>query len=510
VSNPLFVRNSARPWSVDATAMDVPPTELDVLPWAIAFAQMRDLEAGGIANADEQRQVGHYWLRAPELAPSVAQATTIGDTIEAIRAFAEGIRSGREKTQDGRAFTDVVHVGIGGSALGPQLVIDALQAAGTGLKVHFLDNTDPAGIARVLDGVGDRLETSIGVVVSKSGGTPETRNGMVLLTEALRARKLDPGPHLVAITGEASQLDVHAVKNGWRRRFPMWDWVGGRTSVLSAVGLLTAELAGIDTGAMLAGARDMDEWTRAEDWRSNPAALLAGTWHRVGNGKGDRAMVVLPYNDRLVLLSRYLQQLVMESLGKKHDRRGNVVHQGIVVYGNKGSTDQHAYVQQLRDGRNDFFANFVQVLEDGNGSQTLVDGKFNAGDYLQGFLLGTRKALHDSGRPSVLITVPHVDGYVLGGLIALYERAVGLYASLIDINAYHQPGVEAGKKAAADVLALQERVLAAAIAEPGTAEAVAERVGADPSDVTHLLDRLVATRRLAREGDAYRAHKAWD
>merc|ERR1711991_878785 len=123
-------------------------------------------------------------------------------------------------------------------------------------------------------------------------------------------------------------------------------------------------LIGSDIREFLGGAAQMDEATRVPELRRNPAALMAASWFVAGDGKGKRDMVVLPYRDRLEVFSRYLQQLVMESLGKRLDRDGNVVHQGIAVYGNKGSTDQHAYVQQLRDGVDNFFATFIECLED--------------------------------------------------------------------------------------------------------------------------------------------------
>jgi glucose-6-phosphate isomerase len=280
----------------------------------------------------------------------------------------------------------------------------------------------------------------------------------------------------------------------------MWDWVGGRTSITSAVGLLPAALAGIDTEAFLRGAREMDAWTRQEGWRTNPAALLAGGWYLVGDGRGDRQMVVLPYSDRLVLLSRYLQQVVMESIGKRLDLSGREVHQGLVVYGNKGSTDQHAYVQQLRDGRSDFFAQFVEVLTDGVGSQAEVAPGATAGDFLQGFLLGTRRALSEEGRLSMVLTVPEVSASELGAVVALFERAVGLYAEIIGVNAYHQPGVEAGKRAAAAMLGLAGRIRALVDAEPRTAAAIARELDADPSDVFHLLERQAALGRIERVG----------
>jgi glucose-6-phosphate isomerase len=170
-------------------------------------------------------------------------------------------------------------------------------------------------------------------------------------------------------------------------------------------------------------------------------------------------MVVIPYKDRLELLSKYLQQLIMESLGKEKDLAGRVVNQGITVLGNKGSTDQHSYIQQLRDGLNDFFLTFVEVLLDQHGKPLTVEDQFTSGDYLSGFLLGTRHAMQENGRETLTITVKEVNPATVGILIALYERAVGLYAALVGINAYHQPGVESGKKAATRVLKIQQQVV---------------------------------------------------
>jgi glucose-6-phosphate isomerase len=215
-------------------------------------------------------------------------------------------------------------------------------------------------------------------------------------------------------------------------------------------------LIGCDIRDFLAGASQMDAATREADLRRNPAALMAASWYVAGAGRGQRDMVVLPYRDRLEVFSRYLQQLVMESLGKRLDRNGDVVHQGIAVYGNKGSTDQHAYVQQLRDGVDNFFATFIEVLKDVSDIP-VIDGEC-PGDFLDGFLQGTRSALTEGGRQSMTISMRCFDARRLGALIALFERAVGLYGELVNINAYHQPGVEAGKKAAAAILGLQGRV----------------------------------------------------
>ena len=282
----------------------------------------------------------------------------------------------------------------------------------------------------------------------------------------------------------------------------MFDWVGGRTSEMSAVGLVPADLQGLDMDALLAGAALCDEATRVRDARKNPAMLLALAWYHATNGKGEKDMVVLPYKDRLVLLSRYLQQLVMESLGKRLDLDGKRVDQGIAVYGNKGSTDQHAYVQQLRDGVNNFFAVLVRVLEDG-GTGSEVEPGVTPGDYLHGFLLGTRAALFENDRQSVTITVQRADAQTVGALIALFERAVGFYAILVNINAYHQPGVEAGKKAAAAVLEVQAAALKALSDKPQTAEQLAAAAGhADATETLYLvLEHLAANGRATASAD---------
>jgi glucose-6-phosphate isomerase len=230
----------------------------------------------------------------------------------------------------------------------------------------------------------------------------------------------------------------------------MWDWVGGRTSELSAVGLLPAALQGFDVDSLLAGARACDEVTRQNSVRKNAAALLALAWFHEGDGKGEKNMVVIPYKDRLELLARYLQQLIMESLGKQRDSAGTVVNPGLSVFGNKWSTYQHYYIQQLRYVLSDFFVTFVEVLAD-QENVVFVESDVTSGDYLHGFFLGTRQAIANGERTSVTITIQKVSAFSVGVLITLFERAVGLYASLISINAYHQPGVEAGKRAAAAV-----------------------------------------------------------
>jgi glucose-6-phosphate isomerase len=475
-----------------------------------AFAAMTALEKGAIANPDENRMVGHYWLRAPQLAPTPELGNEISSTLAAIKDFSAKVHSGAIAGPKGK-FKHLLVVGIGGSALGPQLVNHALgNPRKDKLEVHFFDNTDPDGIDYVLAQIRGQLAKTLVVVISKSGGTVETRNGQLEAAAAFQAAGLDFAKHFVAVTGAGSKLEKTAIEQNWLARFPMWDWVGGRTSELSAVGLLPAALQGIDIDAMLAGAAAADEVTRKNVTTENPAALLALMWHFATDGRGAKDMVVLPYKDRLLLFSRYLQQLVMESLGKELDLQGNVVNQGIAVYGNKGSTDQHAYVQQLREGVNNFFVTFIEVLKDRDAKTALeVESGVTAGDYLQGFYLGTRDALSEKDRWSITVTVPDVSPRTLGLLIALYERAVGFYATLVGINAYHQPGVEAGKKAATGVIALKLKLAEALKAAPGqffTAEEIATQVGGDPELAYKILEHLAANK---TSGVKKRAAKNW-
>lgn len=458
-----------------------------------AFARMNELEAGAIANPDENRMVGHYWLRNASLAPTSELRDEIETTRETILKFAADVHEGKITAGTVR-FTDLLLIGIGGSALGPQFISQALGTAADAMQIHFLDNTDPDGFDKVFEQI-PHLTTTLTVVISKSGGTKETRNGMLEAQARYEAQGLSFAKHAVAVTGVGSELDKVAEKGGWLRRFPMWDWVGGRTSVMSAVGLVPMALQGLDVARFLAGAAAMDVKTRVAKTAQNQAMLLALMWYFAGDGKGRKDMVILPYKDRLVLFSKYLQQLVMESLGKEKDLAGNVVHQGIAVYGNKGSTDQHAYVQQLREGVPNFFATFIEVRKDRDSARFEVEPGVTSGDYLQGFLRGTRSALYENGRDSITLSVPQVDAYIVGALIALYERAVGFYGALVNVNAYHQPGVEAGKKAAARILALQGKVKAALEAAggvPRTPEALAAETGADPEDVYHVLNHLAA------------------
>ena len=184
------------------------------------------------------------------------------------------------------------------------------------------------------------------------------------------------------ITQKGSPFDTAPDAENWLASFPMWDWVGGRTSVLSAGGLLPLALQGVDCRELLAGAAKCDELGR-QLLEENPALLLALAWHSLSGGQGGTAMAVLPYKDRLQLFAKYLQQLIMESIGKEYDLAGQKVQQGLAVFGNKGSSDQHSYVQQLVAGPENVFVTFIEVLRDRENTlhQPVVRDDSTSGDY---------------------------------------------------------------------------------------------------------------------------------
>lgn len=498
----FLIHDESLGFSLDVSRMAFEEDFLDGMEPAAqkALACMAELETGAQANPDENRMVGHYWLRDPSLAPGKTIPEMIESTIEHIQQFSKHLHEAQVRGERSLPFQQFLLIGIGGSALGPQLLADALGSQQDRLHPWFIDNTDPDGIHRTLAALTDRLDQTLVVVISKSGGTKETRNGLIETRAAYEKAGLGFPAHAVAVTGKGSALERQAQQEGWLEVFPMWDWVGGRTSVCSPVGLLPMALQGLRIDRFLEGARSMDALTRRQDVAGNPALMMALMWYWAGQGRGLRDLVILPYKDRLVLLGRYLQQLIMESLGKERDLQGNLVHQGLVVYGNKGSTDQHAYIQQLREGPNNFFVTFIEVqgesFEDVAAAQVEVEHGITSGDYLGGFLLGTRDALSENGRDSMTLTFRRLNAFTLGSLIALFERTVGFYATMINVNPYHQPGVEAGKKAAQAVIDLQGRLLGRMEGDPRqlTAEQWAETLG-EPQQaerIFKILDRLSA------------------
>ncbi len=284
-----FLRYADLDFSIDISRMKFPADFFEKMQPRIeeAFAAMRELESGAIANPNEKRMVGHYWLRNPALAPTPELRANIEETNKRIGKFAADVHAGKITDESGRPFQHILLIGIGGSALGPELVADALGSAHDPMGIYFFDNSDPDGFDRVFDKI-DSLSQILVVVVSKSGGTKETRNGMLEAEARFKQKELHFGKHAVAVTGLGSELDKYAEKNQWLARFPMHDWIGGRTSVMSAVGLLPMALEGFDIDEFLAGAAAMDERTRTPVAVQNAAMLLALMWYYAGNGKGGK------------------------------------------------------------------------------------------------------------------------------------------------------------------------------------------------------------------------------
>lgn len=410
--------------------------------FAAAYKEMNRIEAGEIKNPDENRKVTHFTDR------SVYSGSKLFMEVE---EFAEEVRTGNIRGSTGKKFESLVVNGIGGSALGPQLMQFAIngpywnelgETKRNGyLKIYFLDNTDTAGIADLVNAID--LETTLVAHISKSGGTQETKNNMISLQKIYEKAKLNFAAHSCAVTMKKSELDDTARGAKWLKIFEMAESIGGRTSETSIVGHLPAALTGLNFKKFLDGACWMDSLTRKNDFPSNPAYQLAAMWYIAGKGKGDRNMVIVPYSDRLILLSRYLQQLVMESLGKEKDLDGKTVNQGLNVFGNKGGTDAHAFIQQLNDGRDDFFVTFIEVLKD--KMELPINGSITMGDYLHAFFAGLSGALRSKNRQVISMAIPEVNEFNMGMIIALYERAVAVYAEFVHINAFHQPGVQAYK-----------------------------------------------------------------
>ena len=262
-----------------------------------ATHEMARIEAGEIKNPDEHRKVTHFTDRRsyPE-----------SELFRSVQTFAEEVRSGKITGETGKKFDAVVVNGIGGSALGPQLMQFAINgpywneksdAQRNGyLKIYFLDNTDSAEFADLLEVMDP--ERTLHLVISKSGGTQETKNNMIAMENFYASKKLSFARHAAAITMKESELDRHARENNFLAIFEMAESIGGRTSETSIVGHVPAALTGVDFASFLKGACRMDDWTRTVDPEKNPAMMLAAMWYIAGKGKGDRNMVIVPYSDR--------------------------------------------------------------------------------------------------------------------------------------------------------------------------------------------------------------------
>ena len=294
-SNYLWFSDELNIW-IDISKINFSEEDFDTInqKFVNVFKALDKLENGAISNIDENRQVGHYWLRNSSIAPNHNLRNKIENEISSIKSFGKKILDGDILNSKDQKYTDVLWIGIGGSGLGPLLIVDSLKKSSVGLNFSFVDNIDPFLIKEKLIELNDRLSNTLFVIVSKSGGTPEPRIAMDIIRRNVEEKGINWTSQAIAITMSGSKLYKKASKENWLRIFDLPDWVGGRTSITSAVGLLPLVFIKENIDNFLKGASKMDEISRSKELRNNPAALLAAAWYFSGEGFGKRDMVVLP------------------------------------------------------------------------------------------------------------------------------------------------------------------------------------------------------------------------
>ncbi len=425
--------------------------ERDLSGWRAA------LLAGEHVNTSEDRAAWHTALRAGAAAPPEVRAA-----LERMRALAADLRAGRWAGATGQAFTRIVHLGTGGSDLGPRLLVDALiEARQPGLEIRFASNVDPLDLDRALEGC--EAERTLFVVVSKTFTTQETLENARAAKRWLEARLpggADPARHFAAVTANEAGAGAFGVA----ATLPMWDWVGGRYSIWSPVGFTALCAIGADAfGEFLAGGADIDRHFAQAEPEANVPVLMAllGVWN--GNFLGTAAHAVLPYSTPLRLLPAYLQQLEMESNGKHVDREGRPVGYATapVIFGSEGTVGQHSFHQLLHQGTQIVPADFiVPAAAPGDPARRRILAA-HARAQADALAMGDDRAelppqrRYPGNRPSSTITLEALDARGLGRLIALYEHKVFVQGVVWNVNSFDQWGVELGKKLAAEILARQ-------------------------------------------------------
>jgi glucose-6-phosphate isomerase len=406
---------------------------------------LRSLFDGEPVNATEGRAALHTALRS-----DLSIAATARDAhVEAKQA--RGRMSGLVAQLGTSGVTDIVSVGIGGSDLGPRLAVDALAQPNARFRVHFLSNVDGHAAQRVLAGL-DPARTAA-ILVSKTFGTQET-----LLNGGIVREWMDDDSRLFAVSANVERAAASGIAP--ERILPMWDWVGGRYSLWSAVGFPVALAIGMaNFERLLAGAAAMDAHVLESPLERNLAAwhALVAVWNR--NALGAEAQAVLPYDERLKLLPNYLQQLVMESLGKSVQSNGETVpaHTVPLWWGGAGTDAQHSFFQALHQGTQAVPVDFVGVVRGDHGhadnhAALLANLLAQAEALANGQSSDDPHRVHAGGRPSTLLLLDALTAETLGMLIALYEHSVYLQAVSWGINAFDQFGVELGKQVASRLL----------------------------------------------------------
>lgn len=436
---------------------------------------------GDIINETENRAVLHTALRAPESAViKVDGENVIPEVYEVkqkIKAFSEEIISGQRKGFTGKAFTDVVNIGIGGSDLGPAMAVEALQFYKNQLNVHFISNVDGDHVQEKIKNLNP--ETTLFVIVSKTFTTQETLSN----SETVRkwflksAKQEDVAKHFVAVSTNLQKVTEFGINPD--NVFPMWDWVGGRFSLWSAVGLSISLAVGFENfDKLLKGANQMDEHFKTEKFDQNIPVILAllSIWYN--NFFGAESEALIPYTQYLQKLAPYLQQGIMESNGKSVGRDGNPVNYqtGTIIWGEPGTNSQHAFFQLIHQGTKLIptdFIGFVKPLYGDNGhhdklmsnffaqTEALLNGKtedqvraeFTKTNLSSGqadFL--TPFKIFQGNKPTNTLLIQKLTPETLGSLISLYEHKIFVQGVIWNIFSYDQWGVELGKQLANSIL----------------------------------------------------------
>ncbi len=428
-----------------------------------AVDQFLAMKQGAVMNRikgyeSENRQVLHTACRdifsdSPYNAEATQQAK---QQLKNLEVFLAQLDKGEVTNARGETFTDYVHIGIGGSDLGPRALYRALSAyAQENRRVHFISNVDPDDAAVILQNL-DLSRTLVGVV-SKSGSTLETLTNEEMALAAFSRAGLNPRNHFVAITGQGSPMDN---PEKYLRSFDMYDYIGGRYSATSMVG---AVMLGFGLGydvfiEILRGANEMDRAAEERDIRKNPALLLAllGIWNH--NFLGHETVAVLPYSQALLRFPAHLQQCDMESNGKSVSRDGEKISfaTGPIVWGEPGTNGQHAFYQLLHQGTAIVPAEFIgfrqsQYEIDLEIKGTTSQQKLVANLLAQALALATGQKNENpnrffaGNRPSSILLADKLDPFTMGGLLALYEAKIVLQGFIWNINSFDQEGVQLGK-----------------------------------------------------------------
>ncbi|WP_250433365.1 glucose-6-phosphate isomerase [Hanstruepera flava] len=437
--------------------------------------------SGEIINETEGRAVMHTALRKPKASVAIVNGENVIPEIntvkQKIKAFSEQIISGSLKGFTGKAFTDIVNIGIGGSDLGPAMVIESLQFYKNHLTTHFVSNVDGDHVNEVIKNLNP--ETTLFVVVSKTFTTQETlSNANTIKAWFLKSANQEAiAKHFVAVSTNLKAVDAFGIHAN--NVFPMWDWVGGRFSLWSAVGLSISLSIGYNNfESLLLGAHKMDEHFKSESFENNIPVLLAllSIWYN--NFFNAESEAIIPYSQYLNQFATYLQQGIMESNGKYIDRNGNKVHYqtGTIIWGEPGTNSQHAFFQLIHQGTKLIPADFIGFVKSLYGNQdhqdklisnfiaqteALLNGK-DKGEVLaelknQGLshtqidkLLPFK--VFEGNKPTNTIFINKLTPESLGKLIALYEQKIFVQGIIWNIYSYDQFGVELGKQLASKIL----------------------------------------------------------